>query len=157
MSTLYMLIGVPASGKSTWVEEFTKRNNCIVLSTDNYIQSLAEHKNLTYDEVFEHAIKEATAELKRELAWALKYGMNIIWDQTNLTPKSRRSKLGMIPGHYHSDYHKIAVVFPTPAFAEHARRLERPGKTIPAPVLKSMIEQFTPPTLDEGFDEIWNM
>jgi hypothetical protein len=56
------------------------------------------------------------------------------------------------------DYYKIAVVFKTPDPAELERRLNsRPGKNIPKHVQASMADQLNnnPPTLEEGFDEIW--
>jgi hypothetical protein len=54
------------------------------------------------------------------------------------------------------DYEHIAVVFQTPNADELARRLaSRPGKNIPAGVVKSMIRGFQMPTEAEGFKEIW--
>jgi tRNA uridine 5-carbamoylmethylation protein Kti12 len=53
------------------------------------------------------------------------------------------------------DYEVIAVVFPTPSITELTRRLmSRPGKVIPNNVIEEMIENFDPPTKDEGFKEI---
>jgi len=76
---------------------------------------------------------------------------DVIWDQTNLTAKSRAAKLKMLP-----DYYKIAVVFKTPDAEEHARRLaSRPGKSIPEGVLRSMAANLELPTEAEGFQEIW--
>ena len=47
-------------------------------------------------------------------------------------------------------------MFKTPDADELAKRLSnRPGKTIPAHVMRSMIENFDMPTEDEGFTEIW--
>ena len=54
------------------------------------------------------------------------------------------------------DYEHIAVVFKTPEPEELARRLaSRPGKNIPAHVMRSMIDNFEMPTLDEGFTQVW--
>ena len=47
------------------------------------------------------------------------------------------------------------MVFSTPDPEEHARRLERPGKSIPAEIVESMIKTFEMPTEQEGFKEIW--
>ena len=55
-----------------------------------------------------------------------------------------------------SQYEHIAVVFKVPEPAELTRRLaSRPGKVIPAEVMENMIRNFEPPSLDEGFKEIW--
>ena len=75
---------------------------------------------------------------------------DVIWDQTNLTPKSRKSKLDMVPDHYE----RIAVVFPTPDEAEWQRRLDRPGKSIPQHILMGMRDSMKLPTEEEGFHEI---
>jgi tRNA uridine 5-carbamoylmethylation protein Kti12 len=48
------------------------------------------------------------------------------------------------------------VVFKVPGPQELVRRLaNRPGKNIPADVMEKMITGFEPPSLDEGFKEIW--
>jgi predicted kinase len=78
-------------------------------------------------------------------------GKDVVWDQTNLTPKSRKSKLAMVPDHYK----KIAVVFQTPEAAEWQRRLDsRPGKSIPQNILMGMASSMQMPGPDEGFDSI---
>jgi len=151
MPTVYFLIGVPASGKSTWVENFILGNDSIVLSTDNYIEDVAKSRGLTYNDVFTAAIKDAEKSLNEALEWGIKFEKNLVWDQTNLNEKNRRKKLSKIPAHYR----KVAVCFPTPDPDEHARRLNnRPGKTIPEFVLKNMISSLAFPDSSEGFDEI---
>ena len=56
-----------------------------------------------------------------------------------------------------SNYYKIAVVFPIPEKEELNRRLKsRLGKHIPQRVIRQMTEYWQDPTLEEGFDEIWN-
>lgn len=152
MPTLWMMIGVPGSGKSTWIaNQNFDWNNTIVISTDVIIDQLAESANKTYSEIFNDVIKSATAEMNTNLKNAITDRLNIIWDQTNVTAKARRSKLSQIP----RDYKKIAVFFNTPAKDELARRLaSRPGKTIPYNIITGMASQLEKPTTDEGFDEI---
>lgn len=58
MKTSYILVGIPASGKSTWVKSF--KGTAIILSTDNYIEAFAQVQGKTYSEVFDSTIKEAT-------------------------------------------------------------------------------------------------
>ena len=77
---------------------------------------------------------------------------NVIWDQTNLTPKIRKGKLQQAKG-----YRLLAVVW-TLTDAEWSKRFDKRkaevGKDIPAHVLKSMSNQFTMPTKAEGFEKI---
>jgi predicted kinase len=78
--------------------------------------------------------------------------MDIIWDQTSTTVKSRLKKFAMLP-----DYEHIAVVFETPNRIELKQRLaNRPGKEIPEVVIEGMLASFEMPTEEEGFKEIWH-
>ena len=146
MPTFYMLIGVPASGKTTWVEK--NKGDALVISSDNLIEAYAADHGMTYNEVFKEQIKIATAVVKTEAQKAFAADQDVIWDQTNITKKSRASKLAMVPEHYR----KIAVFFATPLEEEWQRRLNsRQGKSIPAHILDSMVEMLEMPELDEGW------
>lgn len=143
-----MLIGVPGSGKTTWIKN--NKHNAVVLSTDDKIETEAARVGKTYSEVFQSTIKQATSEMEADLVQAVKLRKDIIWDQTNLTVKSRKSKLAKIP----KDYKKIAVFFHVPEDLRQ-RLASRPGKVIPEPIVLSMINQLEPPSKNEGFDEIY--
>ena len=146
MPSFYMLIGVPASGKTTWVEK--NKGDALVISSDNLIEAYAADHGMTYNEVFKEQIKIATAVVKTEAQKAFAADQDVIWDQTNITKKSRASKLAMVPEHYR----KIAVFFATPLEEEWQRRLNsRQGKSIPAHILDSMVEMLEMPELDEGW------
>lgn len=150
MPKLYMLIGVPASGKSTWV-----RNNvdprAVVASSDDYLEAMAAREGKTYNEVFDKYIKAANQHVNTTVDMAMNKGLDIVWDQTNLTKKSRAGKLSR----FGDEWEKIAVVFPTPDDDEWKKRLDsRPGKTIPSNILLGMKSSIEMPTKDEGFDEI---
>ena len=146
MPTMYMLIGVPASGKSTWREKY--KGDALIISTDDLIEAYAADHGMTYNEVFKEQIKIATEVVKVEVQKAFAADKDVIWDQTNITKKSRASKLAMVPEHYR----KTAVFFATPLEEEWQRRLNsRPGKSIPAYILDSMVEMLEMPELDEGW------
>ena len=152
MPRLYMLVGVPGSGKSTWIR--SRNHDAVIASTDDKIEAAAAAQGLTYDAVFESEFKAANAALREDVKQAVKDQRDIIWDQTNLTAKSRRSKLGQVPKHYE----RIALYFPTPDGEELARRLaSRAGKTIPVHVMASMIASLEPPVPSEGFDAIYQV
>lgn len=152
---LYMLVGVPGSGKSTWIEnqlpEEGRGHDTTVLSTDYFIECVAAIHGKTYNEVFHDTIKDANRKMYEDLDWALEHNHNIIWDQTNTSRKSRKEKLAKIPIHYK----KVAVFFPTPDLEELERRLaSRPGKVISKGVMQNMIDCLNQPMLEEGFDEV---
>jgi predicted kinase len=151
MPTVYVLVGVPGSGKSTWIQNQIWALGLTVVSTDALVEQEAQRQGKTYSEVFDKYMPTAVKLMAEQVVQAREAGHDIVWDQTSTTVASRRKKFAMLP-----NYHAVAVVFPTPDPEEHQRRLaSRPGKTIPWNILNGMISGFQMPTLEEGFDEIW--
>lgn len=151
MPKCYQLIGVPGAGKSTWVNSQDWALTCAKVSTDKWVEIYANEVGRTYSEVFTDFMPTAVDLMAKEVVSARDANRDIIWDQTSTTVKSRKRKFNMLP-----DYEHIAVVFKTPDADELARRLaNRPGKDIPAHVMRSMIDGFEMPTADEGFSQIW--
>jgi predicted kinase len=152
MSKCYQLIGVPASGKSTWVANQDWASDCVVVSTDEFVESYAREVGSTYSEVFKDYMPTAVDLMAEKVIQAREAGKDIIWDQTSTTVKSRARKFNML-----RNYEHIAVVFKTPDRDELDVRLSgRPGKHIPKSVVDSMIENFEMPDEEEGFKEIWH-
>ena len=153
MPKCYQLIGVPGSGKSTWICNQIWAQGLTVVSTDTFVEAYANAQDQTYSQVFEDYMPTAVDLMVRQVAFAHEHGHSVIWDQTSVTVASRRKKFRMLP-----DYQHIAVVFCTPEPAELADRLAaRPGKIIPEEIVQDMIERFEMPTLAEGFQEIWHV
>jgi predicted kinase len=151
MPKCYQLIGVPGSGKSTWVLNQNWAVTCAYVSTDKWVDIYAKETGSTYSKVFTHFMPTAVECMVKEVELARSMSRDIIWDQTSTTVKSRLKKFNMLP-----DYEHIAVVFKTPEHLELMRRLSsRPGKEIPDHVIASMIAGWEDPTEDEGFKEIW--
>ena len=146
-----MLVGVPGSGKSTWVSNQEWAKDCAYVSTDMWVEFEAERVGKTYNAVFKDFMPSAVKLMADDVVQARTLGRDIIWDQTSTTVGSRKKKFNMLP-----DYQHIAVVFRTPSRDELDVRLSgRPGKHIPKMVIDSMIEGWEEPTMDEGFKEIW--
>ena len=151
MPTLYVLVGIPGSGKSTWVSNQKWAKDCAYISTDKHVDEYAASLNKTYNYVFHDYMPTAVKLMSNDVIAARKAGKDIIWDQTSTSIKSRKKKFVMLP-----NYRKIAVVFLTPEKEELARRLDsREGKHIPKKVVRQMISSFQIPTTEEGFDEVW--
>jgi predicted kinase len=147
----YQLIGVPGSGKSTWIAQQEWAKDCSIVSTDHWIEVFARELGRTYSEVFDLFMPAAVRAMSAQVALAEQQGRDIVWDQTSVSVASRAKKFAALPNYEH-----VAVVFATPEPAELARRLaQRPGKTIPDSVMQNMINSFEQPTLEEGFAEIW--
>jgi predicted kinase len=150
MSKVYVLVGVPGSGKSTWVNNQEWAKDCVYVSSDQHLDDYAASVGKTYNEVFKDYVTVAVNLMLDDVVAARDENRDIIWDQTSVSIKSRKKKFSMLP-----DYEHIAVVFATPDPEEHARRLDRPGKSIPAEIVQDMINKFEMPTEQEGFKEIW--
>jgi predicted kinase len=153
MPELVMLCGIPTCGKSTYVNKLKKLDywkDAVVLSTDNYIEKIAQEHNTTYNEIFEDCISEATRQLELAFIESKDKGKNIIWDQTNLSVKARKKKLSKLP----SFYPRGVIYFPISLEEALERNENREGKYIPKSVLKRMWHQFEIPTLEEDFDYV---
>ena len=151
MPKCYQLIGVPGSGKSTWVSEQEWALGLTIVSTDAFVEDYAKAQGKTYSEVFTDYMPTAVNLMAEQVVFAREHGHDIIWDQTSTTIASRARKFRMLPNYEH-----IAVVFKTPEHTELIRRLmSRPGKEIPDHVIASMIASWEEPTEEEGFKEIW--
>ena len=156
---LMMLVGLPGSGKSTFIKEFleSREADIVVVSTDDYIQRKADAEGITYNQAFNKYVKKASTNMKAMLKDAVEEKKDIIWDQTNLTPKSRKKKLKMIPADI---YFREAVVFDIPDHVIEERlkkREEVEGKSIPSHIMDRMRESFLIPTREEGFDKVTKM
>lgn len=151
MPKCYQLIGVPGAGKSTWIKNQDWAVDIPVVSTDNFVEAYAKEQGKTYNEVFKDYMPTAVKLMANQALICQANDLDVIWDQTSTTINSRKRKFNTLPKYEH-----IAVVFATPNKEELARRLaSRPGKNIPADVMRSMIDGFDMPTEDEGFKEIW--
>jgi predicted kinase len=150
---VYVLVGVPGAGKSTWIKNQTWASDCVYVSTDMFVELEAERQGKTYNDVFKDYMPTAVDLMVEQVVAAREAGKDIIWDQTSVNVKSRKKKFVMLP-----DYEHIAVVFNTPDMKELTKRLaSRPGKHIPQEVVSSMIRTFELPTEKEGYKEVWHV
>ena len=153
MKPLYiMMIGLPGSGKSNTVSQIIAAYPKIRwwrISTDEYIDREAEARGLTYNDVFQDCIDQATKIMNRRRTIAMDARERIIHDQTNLTITSRAKKLASIP----RDYVTIGVFCDVDERTRQTRLTERPGKAIPEHVDRNMYRTMQRPTTDE-FDYV---
>lgn len=151
----YVMIGLPALGKSTLIEGMYKPDTWIY-STDMYIESVAEDHGLTYADVFETNIQAATRFNEEKVESMMKLRKDIIWDQINLGVGKRHNIINRMK---RAGYQVRGVCLMLPKTDEdmtewNRRLVSRPGKTIPNHVIANMMESFVQPTVEEGFDMI---
>lgn len=145
---IVVMVGLPASGKSTLIKH--NYSDYTLVSSDDYIEKIAASQNKTYGDVFKDAVGPAHTNMNATFRDAIQNNENIVWDQTNLTKRKRRSILSQIPSHYK----KTCVVFDVPEDIRADRQKGRKNKSIPDHVVNSMRQSFEMPTKDEGFDRI---
>lgn len=165
---LIMLVGLPASGKSTFADKLcdymaishfgynssNPSTDFRVIGTDRVIDAISNVTKLTYNELFSYKEIYRVAERAMHISLSnhlfAKY--SVIWDQTNLTKNSRKLKLEKVP----SDYYKIAVVIDEPKDLDF-RLGNREGKNIPDEAIAYMKKSYEEPTLYEGFELVYRL
>ena len=144
-----MLIGPTLSGKSTYIRN--NYPNVEVISRDEIVMEVfgSRDYNLAFKEVDQ---KEVDRVLAKRLKDANDLKTSVIVDMTNITVKRRMATLR----NFDKDFSRVAVVFPILSSDEYTRRnidrKEKENKWIPPFVIKSMIDSYQEPTLEEGYD-----
>lgn len=148
MPHFVMMIGLPASGKSTYAE--SKFPDYVRISSDDYIEAYALEQGKTYNEVFKEYIDTAQKLCFKDLMDALAQEKNIVLDRTCLSTKVRAKILKDVP----DIYYKTAIHVYCSDENEYNHRLNnRPGKNIPIHILETMKNSFQDVVPSEGFDQ----
>jgi len=144
LTTIYATIGAPASGKSTFINNYSKQNGLIVVCPDTIRERLTGSESNQYKnaEVFLVAAQELCVELKA--------GRDVCFDATNTTDKNRKIvyKLAEITGS------KIVWhVFKRPLETLLKQNQQRSRK-VPDDVIKRFYNNFTTPTPKDSNESI---
>lgn len=145
MAKLYMMIGIPGSGKST----FAKRNpNATIISRDDI-----RFKMVKEDEEYFSREKEVFAEFCKQINTELILGKDTIADATHISFSSRAKLLNQV-----KEYDElIAVVLDTPCEIALKQNENRKGTRsyVPQEVIKKMSKNFNfPDKTIEPFNRI---
>lgn len=150
MKKLYVMVGIPAAGKSTYIKEFIKRNpNTKVISRDNVRFSMVSESELYFSKeklVFNEFINQIKESLIiNEITFA---------DATHISTSSRIKLLKALGGSL-KNIEVNALVFKIPLKVCLERNAKRVGRTkVPDDAIINMNNNFTIPTLIEGFNKI---
>ncbi|MGC9505643.1 AAA family ATPase [Baaleninema sp.] len=147
----HLLVGLPGSGKSTFAEEWVKRDRrYTVVSTD------AIRDRLYGDEAIEGHWPDIEAEVMRQIQEALDGGSSVIYDATNARRSHRLAFLERVRelfGDRSPDW--IAWYLEVPLVTCKQRNHQR-RRTIPTHVIDDMAEHLHPfePIVAEGFLDV---
>ncbi|WP_219843266.1 ATP-binding protein, partial [Enterococcus faecium] len=144
---LYMLIGIPGCGKTTFAKKYLTKTNTIIISTDEIRKELTgtySFSNKTNEKVFNTA--------KRRIKSALLNGLNVVFDATN-TQKIYRQNFIKVAQDTKSDV--VAIIFKTPLSICLERNSKRNiERRVPDNVIINMSTFNTNIDNNEGFSKI---
>lgn len=149
MATLYMMMGAPGSGKSSWVEAHLNPLQATWVSRDAIRFTMVKEE----EEYFSKE-KEVFAEYVRRINALLEDDYNVIADATHLTAASRNKLISKISA---PNVSLCAVWINTPLETCIERNENRKGTRsyVPVDVIQKMYKYFEKPTTEEGFNSIY--
>ena len=154
MNKIIMLIGAPASGKSTYAQKLAAEYNAVILSTDKIRAAMYGN------ELIQGNWADIEAILYKDIKNAIKANKNIILDSTHYKKEYRAKIISQfswdVLGANSSEF--SAYYFNYPFALIYSRNKHRPRR-VPFDVLAAMYKELElrPPLLSEGFKSIKKM
>ena len=145
MITFNMMVGLPYSGKSYFVNKYKAEN-------DEYISSDEIRKELYGDESDQTNPNKVFEIMYKRTCKALSENKSVWYDATNIKSKYRIHLLNSLK-HKFNDVHYKCYVMCTPLKILLIRQQNR-DRFVPATVIDKMIRQFEVPMYYEGWDKI---
>lgn len=148
MDTLYITVGLPGSGKSTYAKEFIKGKDVEYLSSDELraVYGKDETDQTVTPIVFGH--------IKRKVDEFLKNGKNVLIDATNVNLRERSDYINTAKKY---GVKVVALVFNMDRqglIDRNKKRGEQGGRVVPDWVIDKMLNKYQNPDFNEGFDTI---
>ena len=146
MNTLYITVGLPGSGKSTYAKEFIKGKDIEYLSSDELraVYGKGEDDQTVTPIVFGH--------IKRKVDEYLKDGKNVMVDATSVNRKERSDYINTAKKY---GAKVVALVFKMDRqglIDRNKKRGEQGGRIVPDWVIDKMLAKYEEPSFAEGID-----
>ena len=145
---LYVMMGLPASGKSSLAEEIAWTKDATIISSD------AIRKEWYGDESIQGNPTKIFEEMRKRTVSVLENGRSVVYDATNLTLKSRYFLRNYSPLLKIRNKIKVNGILCATPFDVCCERNSNRIRVVPMETITRMLKSFTPPMLSEGFDFI---
>jgi len=147
-NTLYIMVGLPGSGKSTYAKNFIKDKDIEYLSSDSLRAVYGK------DETDQSVTSIVFGHIKRKVDESLKDGKNVLVDATSVNRKERSDYINTAKKY---GAKVVAIVFKMDRrglIERNKKRGEQGGRVVPDFVINKMLAKFEEPSYDEGIDVI---
>ena len=157
MIKVYILTGVPCSGKSTYIKS-KEFKNMKIISFENYLTAnIHENYSVAYVRYAKMSIKQKQTIftiIENEFLDALKQKKDCVLDFTNLTRLARGKWFKLMRGF---ETHVTSLNFDVQQREVEKRNRMRENKTIPLSVMEQMFQEYETPSRKEGFNAVWHV
>ena len=146
-NTLYVMIGASGSGKSTLAKELSK----LFFNTE-IVASDGVRKKLWGDESDQQNPKKVFNHCEELICY---HGgvldENVVFDATNLSKKYRKRWIDI----GQCCFNKVVAIWCNTSKANCIANQDKRERQVPINIVERQWDSLEPPTLDEGFDEVW--
>jgi predicted kinase len=147
-NTIYIAVGLPGSGKSTYAKNFIKDKDIEYLSSDELRAVYGK------DETDQSVTSIVFGHIKRKVDEFLKDGKNVLVDATSVNRKERADYITTAKKY---GAKVVALVFKMDRqglIDRNKKRGQEGGRVVPDWVIDKMLAKFEEPSHSEGIDEV---
>jgi len=147
-NVLYITVGLPGSGKSTYAKNFINGKDIEYLSSDELRAVFGK------DETDQTVTSTVFGHIKKKVDEFLKNDKNVLVDATNVNRRDRSDYINTA-----KKYGVKVVVFVfkmdrNGLIARNQKRGQEGGRVVPDWVIDKMLAKYEEPSTNEGIDEI---